>query len=123
MFVVNCLRGTGCLLCPTLPQAAAGHGAFSCIFCWRPERFMSASNHRTTETSDHRDIKGSCKTSRKRTDGPARKSNDSLITERSDYNELIRTRSGTGNARSEENTSELQSLMRIEYDDFCLKKK
>src|SRR3546814_18817315 len=58
---------------------------------------MAASNHRTTETSDHRDIKGSCKTSRKRTDGPARKSTDSLITERSDSHELIRTRSGTGN--------------------------
>src|SRR3546814_10552476 len=30
---------------------------------------------------------------------------------------------GTGGARSEEHTSELQSLMRISYDVFCLKKK
>src|SRR3546814_10786883 len=29
----------------------------------------------------------------------------------------------TGNARSEEHTSELQSLMRISYAVFCLKKK
>src|SRR3546814_5325764 len=28
-----------------------------------------------------------------------------------------------GRTRSEEHTSELQSLMRISYDDFCLKKK
>src|SRR3546814_7512040 len=31
--------------------------------------------------------------------------------------------SGTGHARSEEHTSELQSLMRISYAVFCLKKK
>src|SRR3546814_4133280 len=30
---------------------------------------------------------------------------------------------GTGNKRSEEHTSELQSLMRISYDVLCLKKK
>src|SRR3546814_1254151 len=30
---------------------------------------------------------------------------------------------GPGNARSEEHTSELQSLMRISYAVFCLKKK
>src|SRR3546814_4374956 len=30
---------------------------------------------------------------------------------------------GGGAARSEEHTSELQSLMRISYDVFCLKKK
>src|SRR3546814_6085458 len=30
---------------------------------------------------------------------------------------------GTGNIRSEEHTSELQSLMRISYAVFCLKKK
>src|SRR3546814_8145152 len=30
---------------------------------------------------------------------------------------------GVGDARSEEHTSELQSLMRISYDVFCLKKK
>src|SRR3546814_6566179 len=30
---------------------------------------------------------------------------------------------GAGNIRSEEHTSELQSLMRISYADFCLKKK
>src|SRR3546814_2601648 len=30
---------------------------------------------------------------------------------------------GAGNARSEEHTSELQSLMRISYAVFCLKKK
>jgi DNA-binding transcriptional LysR family regulator len=39
------------------------------------------------------DITGSCKTSQKRTDGLTRKSTDSLITERSDSHELIRTRS------------------------------
>src|SRR3546814_4951605 len=32
-------------------------------------------------------------------------------------------RSGPGSARSEEHTSELQSLMRISYAVFCLKKK
>src|SRR3546814_3606995 len=30
---------------------------------------------------------------------------------------------GLGRTSSEENTSELQSLMRLSYDDFCLKKK
>src|SRR3546814_5600362 len=30
---------------------------------------------------------------------------------------------GTGSSRSEEHTSELQSLMRRSYDVFCLKKK
>src|SRR3546814_7637132 len=30
---------------------------------------------------------------------------------------------GLGDVRSEEHTSELQSLMRISYDVFCLKKK
>src|SRR3546814_6119510 len=30
---------------------------------------------------------------------------------------------GRGDRRSEEHTSELQSLMRISYADFCLKKK
>src|SRR3546814_10120430 len=34
-----------------------------------------------------------------------------------------RDHSRTGAARSEEHTSELQSLMRISYDVFCLKKK
>src|SRR3546814_4164530 len=34
-----------------------------------------------------------------------------------------RTRPGHGQARSEEHTSELQSLMRISYAVFCLKKK
>src|SRR3546814_3295132 len=32
-------------------------------------------------------------------------------------------RAGTGESRSEEHTSELQSLMRISYAVFCLKKK
>src|SRR3546814_7366908 len=34
-----------------------------------------------------------------------------------------RIRSVVGDRRSEEHTSELQSLMRISYDGFCLKKK
>src|SRR3546814_3488417 len=34
---------------------------------------------------------------------------------------LAFTKRGTGKARSEENTSELQSLMRISYAVFCLK--
>src|SRR3546814_2193422 len=34
-----------------------------------------------------------------------------------------RARAGTAPARSEEHTSELQSLMRISYAVFCLKKK
>src|SRR3546814_9736427 len=36
---------------------------------------------------------------------------------------LERGRAGGGGARSEEHTSELQSLMRISYAVFCLKKK
>src|SRR3546814_1329356 len=35
----------------------------------------------------------------------------------------IRDRTGYSNGRSEEHTSELQSLMRISYAVFCLKKK
>src|SRR3546814_7393464 len=35
----------------------------------------------------------------------------------------VTTRTLTARARSEEHTSELQSLMRISYDVFCLKKK
>src|SRR3546814_7856302 len=41
-----------------------------------------------------------------------------LRRERSEYNYLLTT-----NNRSEEHTSELQSLMRISYAVFCLKKK
>src|SRR3546814_10340376 len=47
-----------------------------------------------------------------------------------DYAEQLKTlvggmqrRSTDGNTRSEEHTSELQSLMRISYAVFCLKKK
>src|SRR3546814_4534619 len=36
---------------------------------------------------------------------------------------LLRSGCGRDNGRSEENTSELQSLMRISYAVFCLKKK
>src|SRR3546814_8037086 len=36
---------------------------------------------------------------------------------------LCRSRRRTGSPRSEEHTSELQSLMRISYAVFCLKKK
>src|SRR3546814_3408688 len=36
---------------------------------------------------------------------------------------LHRERTGAGQKRSEEHTSELQSLMRISYAVFCLKKK
>src|SRR3546814_5227427 len=35
----------------------------------------------------------------------------------------VKTKHGEGLARSEEHTSELQSLMRISYAVFCLKKK
>src|SRR3546814_10895856 len=35
----------------------------------------------------------------------------------------LRPRCATADCRSEEHTSELQSLMRISYDVFCLKKK
>src|SRR3546814_4608598 len=35
----------------------------------------------------------------------------------------IRMKGGARRTRSEEHTSELQSLMRISYDVFCLKKK
>src|SRR3546814_3574327 len=36
---------------------------------------------------------------------------------------ILYGRSGSGKSRSEEHTSELQSLMRISYAVFCLKKK
>src|SRR3546814_5063401 len=39
------------------------------------------------------------------------------------YIEAEKLRSGTSDKRSEEHTSELQSLMRISYAVFCLKKK
>src|SRR3546814_5025450 len=39
------------------------------------------------------------------------------------YKSRPRLRSGSGGSRSEEHTSELQSLMRISYAVFCLKKK
>src|SRR3546814_8202012 len=44
-----------------------------------------------------------------------------LKTEENERGELLETL--TGNNRSEEHTSELQSLMRISYAVFCLKKK
>src|SRR3546814_2644648 len=40
-----------------------------------------------------------------------------------EYTIELGLRSGTGLMRSEEHTSELQSLMRISYAVFCLKKK
>src|SRR3546814_5829183 len=42
---------------------------------------------------------------------------------RAGYVESVRGRSGGIRLRSEEHTSELQSLMRISYAVFCLKKK
>src|SRR3546814_4644235 len=50
------------------------------------------------------------------------------VIERLDLSELTRQYGGRGSAahhpaRSEEHTSELQSLMRISYAVFCLKKK
>src|SRR3546814_3399322 len=42
------------------------------------------------------------------------------------YDKIVRSTHGvncTGSCRSEEHTSELQSLMRISYAVFCLKKK
>src|SRR3546814_7428265 len=51
---------------------------------------------------------------------PSTTCNNHEITARGDFGELnIRT----SNHRSEEHTSELQSLMRISYAVFCLKKK
>src|SRR3546814_8597467 len=41
----------------------------------------------------------------------------------SQSNRVCRIRSGVGRTRSDEHTSELQSLMRISYDVSCLKKK
>src|SRR3546814_9288841 len=38
------------------------------------------------------------------------------------YRQLVSSRRSPGSARSEEHTSELQSLMRISYAVFCLKK-
>src|SRR3546814_3072475 len=43
--------------------------------------------------------------------------------ELADWRTLIETLAPEGVARSEEHTSELQSLMRISYAVFCLKKK
>src|SRR3546814_2122863 len=42
---------------------------------------------------------------------------------RSERGGLAATRAASASARSEEHTSELQSLMRISYAVFCLKKK
>src|SRR3546814_12644450 len=42
---------------------------------------------------------------------------------RADDEQRAPARDGRGRARSEEHTSELQSLMRISYAVFCLKKK
>src|SRR3546814_7797126 len=39
------------------------------------------------------------------------------------YHQYVKTRAGRRSRRSEEHTSELQSLMRISYAVFCLKKK
>src|SRR3546814_9950190 len=46
-----------------------------------------------------------------------------LIARCIDRSTCARRQSGAGTARSEEHTSELQSLMRISYAVFCLKKK
>src|SRR3546814_945312 len=40
-----------------------------------------------------------------------------------DLDDHVALRPHVGGVRSEENTSELQSLMRISYDVFCLKQK
>jgi selenocysteine lyase/cysteine desulfurase len=70
----------------------------------RPVVFVSHMEHHSNQTSwletiahveviPDRDIKGSCKTSQKRTDGLTRKSTDSLITERSDsHDRTVRLR-------------------------------
>src|SRR3546814_17708449 len=66
---------------------------FTRFFCWRPGRFVTASNHRTTETSDHRNPKGGCKTSRTETDRTDEDIVRYPITERRDSHELRWTRS------------------------------
>src|SRR3546814_1492390 len=48
---------------------------------------------------------------------------DELVAEGVDGAEPLEGRHGAAQARSEEHTSELQSLMRISYAVFCLKKK
>src|SRR3546814_5871310 len=47
----------------------------------------------------------------------------SIAADRHQRETLPRRRIGDGSERSEEHTSELQSLMRISYAVFCLKKK
>src|SRR3546814_6237787 len=55
--------------------------------------------------------------------GPARREDAGLTVERVDGEPAIVGERGQAGERSEEHTSELQSLMRISYAVFCLKKK
>src|SRR3546814_3965354 len=66
-----------------------------------------------------RSVKNSKASSRKR----ARNSANTCISTSNDGSASSITCVGGGGSRSEEHTSELQSLMRISYAVFCLKKK
>src|SRR3546814_5581253 len=54
---------------------------------------------------------------------PCRRAMTRAATNNRSDNRLIYASPGPANGRSEEHTSELQSLMRISYAVFCLKKK
>src|SRR3546814_8998892 len=82
---------------------------------------------RTTESQVHREMASglSCPVGFKNgTDGNVKIALDAILSASQPHHFLAVTKEGRAAiARSEEHTSELQSLMRISYAVFCLKKK
>src|SRR3546814_9622569 len=96
--------------CPSDPvEPAAPHpdAAFVCVASAR--RFACVTFRQKTPREGHL---------RKRRNG-----NESGISAAAGSKDMGRAPGAVGWPRSEEHTSELQSLMRISYDVFCMKKK
>src|SRR3546814_3016599 len=89
----------------------------SCLPCWRPSSRATETSFAAARPEDERDgDPGSIRQAR-RGQAPRRARQDDDLS--SDPGREV---SSAVQTKSEEHTSELQSLMRISYDVFCLKK-
>src|SRR3546814_10616574 len=104
-----------------VPVIASLNGAFTALAHWWTLDLWFLANWASSSTSpDQRPAEYASVSRRKRAYDVTTISAPSTSVARS---VLLRRRVSVMTARSEEHTSELQSLMRISYSVFCLKKK